>query len=240
MFGDALRFPIAGDSAVKTILIGGVLGFLGFLLIPIFFVQGYLVRVLRVAVEGGEEPPEFDEWGDMLVDGLKLFVISIAYFIVPTILLFVALFAVIGTVAVSPGAPSDVGAGAIAGAGFVGILLILVAILLFLVAVYFLPAAAANFARHDDLGKAFEFGTIIDAALSADYFVAAVIALVISLIAGIVSSILFAIFIGIILAPFISFYAQVATYYVMARGYAKALNIDSSGGTTPGATATVE
>lgn len=82
MFGEALRFPIAGDSALKNLLIGGVLGLLGFLLVPAFFVQGYLVRVLRVAVDGGDEPPVFDEWGDLLVDGLKLFVVTLAYFIV--------------------------------------------------------------------------------------------------------------------------------------------------------------
>lgn len=239
MFGEAIRFPIAGDSAVKNVLIGGILGMLGFLLIPVFFVQGYLVRVLRVAVEGGDEPPAFNEWGDMLVDGLKLFVISIAYFLVPTVLLFVALFAVIGTAAVSSGAPGEVAPGAVAGAGIIGILLLLAAMLLFLLAAYLLPAAAANFARHDDLGKAFDFGTVIDAAFSADYFVAVLFAILIGLVVGAVTFLLTAIIVGIILVPFLSFYTQVATYYLFGKGYAKALDVDG-GGTTPGATATVE
>lgn len=240
MFGEAIRFPIAGDDGVKNLLIGGILGFLTFLLIPIFFVQGYLVRVLRVAVEGGEEPPSFDEWGEMLVDGLKLFVVSVAYFLVPIVLLFVALFAFVGTAVLSSGAPGEVRPGAMAGAGLVGLLLVLVASLLFLIAAYLLPAAAANFARSDDLGAAFEFGTVIDAAFSADYFVAAVFAFVIALVVGIVSSVLLAIVIGILLAPFLSFYSQVATFYLMGRGFAKGLGLEEEPGSTPSPTATVE
>lgn len=240
MFGEALQFPISGDSGVKNLLIGGVLSLLAFLLIPIFFVQGYLVRVLRTSVEGGEEAPVFDEWGDMFVDGLKLFVVSIAYFIVPTIVMFVALFAFIGTAFMSAGAPGEVNPGALAGAGIVGIFLLLGAVLLFLLAAYLLPAAAANFARHDDIGSAFDVGTVVEAALSADYFVAAVIAFVIALIAGIVSSILFALVVGLLLAPFIQFYSQVATYYVMARGFSKGLGLEGSGGASTSPTTTYE
>lgn len=230
MFGEALKFPVSGDSALKNHLIGGVLAIFGFLLFPIFFVQGYLVRVVRVAVEGGDEPPAFDDWGDLFVDGLKLFVVTLGYVIVPTILLFVAIFAFVGTAAVSSGAPGEVNPGALAGASIVGVLLLLVAMLLFLVVSYLLPAAVANFARHDDIGKAFEFGTVLDAAFSADYFVAILFAILLGLIIGVVTFILSVIIVGLILVPFISFYSQVATYYLFGRGYAKALGLDGPAG----------
>ena len=237
MFGEALRFPVAGDSALKNHLIGGVLGILGFLLIPAFFVQGYLVRVLRVAVEGGDEPPVFDEWGDLLVDGLKLFVVTLAYFIVPTIVMFVSIFAFVGVASVSTGAPGEVPSSAFAGAGIDGLLLLLVSMLLFFLAAYLVPAAAANFARHDDLGKAFEFGTVVDAAFSADYFVAVVFAILVGLIVGAVTVFLSIIVVGLILVPFLSFYTQVATYYLFGRGFAKAMDLDGPGGATGTGTA---
>jgi hypothetical protein len=240
MLGEALRFPIAGDSALKNHLLGGILAIFGFLLIPAFFVQGYLVRVLRVAVEGGEEPPEFDEWGDLLVDGLKLFVVNLAYFIVPTIVLFVSIFAFVGTAAISSGAPGEVDPGAVAGASIVGLLFMLLAMLLFFLAAYLVPAAAANFARHDDLGKAFEFGTVVDAAFSADYFVAVLFAILVGLVVGAVTFFLSIIVVGLILVPFLSFYTQVATYYLFGRGYAKALGVGGAGGPTTTPTATYE
>ncbi len=41
MFQEALSYPRDSDSAVKTIAIGGVLLFLSFLVVPVFFVRGY-------------------------------------------------------------------------------------------------------------------------------------------------------------------------------------------------------
>ncbi|WP_255195780.1 DUF4013 domain-containing protein [Halorarius litoreus] len=240
MFGEALRFPLAGDDGVKSILIGGLLGLLGFLIIPIFFVQGYTVRVLRVALEGGEEAPAFDEWGDLLVDGVKLFVVGIVYFLLPTILMFISIFAFVGITSVSTAATGEPSPSALAGAGILGLLLLAVTVVLFFLAAYLLPAAAANFARHDDLGAAFDIRTVVDAAFSADYFVAVVFAILVGLLVGVVSAVLSLIIIGLLLVPFLSFYAQVATYYLFGRGFAKGMNLDDGSGSAPSAYATVE
>ncbi|MDY6776363.1 MAG: DUF4013 domain-containing protein [Halobacteria archaeon] len=62
---------------------------LGFLILPIFVVTGYYVRVLRTTVEGDERPPSFDDWGDLLVEGLKATVIGIIYMIIPALVFFV-------------------------------------------------------------------------------------------------------------------------------------------------------
>lgn len=40
MLEEAIRYPARGDYALKTILIGGVLGILGFLVTPGIIVQG--------------------------------------------------------------------------------------------------------------------------------------------------------------------------------------------------------
>lgn len=240
MFGEALRFPLAGDDGVKSILIGGILGLLGVLIIPIFLVQGYTVRVLRVALEGGEDAPAFDEWGDMLVDGIKLFVIGIVYFLPPFLLMLISIFAFVGVASVSTAAAGEPNPSAVAGAGILGLLLMAVTVILFFLAAYVLPAAAANFARHDDLGAAFDFRTVIDAAFTADYFVAVVFAILVGMLVGIVSVVLSIIIVGLILIPFLSFYAQVATYYLFGRGFAKGLNLDEGSGAAPTTSATVE
>lgn len=44
-----IQYPMERDDWVKTVLIGGVLIFFSFLLIPLFVVYGYLVR----AIQGG-------------------------------------------------------------------------------------------------------------------------------------------------------------------------------------------
>lgn len=239
MLGEALRFPIEGDDGLKNILIGGLLVIFGFLLIPIFLVQGYTVRVLRVAVDGGEEPPSFDEWGEMLVDGLKLFIIAIAYFLVPMVLFLVSMFAFVGIASVSS-AGGEPAPGALAGAGIVGLLLISVSMLLFVVASYLLPAAAANFARTDEFGAAFDVGTVIDGAFSADYLVAVVFAILVGIIFGTITFVLSIIIIGLLVVPFVSFYSQVATYHLFGRGFAKGLGLDEGGGSTATPTTTVE
>lgn len=242
MLGEALRFPIAGDEGVKSVIIGGVMLFVSFLIIPILFVQGYLVRVLRTAVEDGDEAPTFDDWGEMLVDGVKLLVINVVYALVPLALFFFTLFGFIGIAAIGAGSGGEPSPGALAGLGLVGLLLLLLSVLLLLLVAYVVPAAAANFARHDDLGAAFDFGTVFDAAFSADYFVAGVLAIVIGLVVGIVSLLLGVLTFGLffLVLVFVQFYVQVSIYYLFGRGFAKALDVDGNDGSPAPDTAVAE
>jgi len=50
-------------------------------------VYGHYVRELRSVIAGGDEPPEFEDWGDLLADGVKLFVVTLVY-VVPAVLVF--------------------------------------------------------------------------------------------------------------------------------------------------------
>jgi len=59
---------------------------ISFLITPVFLVYGYYL-VLKVTVAGFDELPDFDEWGDMLIDGLKVLIVGIVYML-PVIIIF--------------------------------------------------------------------------------------------------------------------------------------------------------
>ncbi|MFC6724278.1 DUF4013 domain-containing protein, partial [Halobium palmae] len=119
MLTDSLDYLREGDDWVKTLLIGGVLGLLVVLVVPMFVVYGYLMRVLRIRMRGEETVPEFDDWGEMTVDGLKAFVVAFVYGVVPAIL--GAVFVVFGVLGLVGGGNAD--SGLLAGLGTLGILL---------------------------------------------------------------------------------------------------------------------
>jgi len=59
---------------------------LAFLVVPVFILAGYFIRVLNRTAGGDEVPPVFDEWGELAVTGLQAVLIGVAYALVPTIL----------------------------------------------------------------------------------------------------------------------------------------------------------
>ncbi|SDM37050.1 Protein of unknown function [Halogranum gelatinilyticum] len=214
MIGQALSFPRSGDDWIPTLLIGGVLTVLGVLVIPVFLVQGYFLRVLRAAANGETEAPSFTDWGELLVDGLKLFVVNIAYSLILIIPYFALIFAV--------------GLGGNNGPGALAAVLGLVVFVLALVVGFFIPAAFTNFAIEGDFGAAFDFGTIKDGAFTSDYATAWVLALVVGLVGGLVGAALSFVLVGI----FVLFYVQVAVYYMFGRGFAKGLGRTGGGSAT--------
>lgn len=236
MLGESLSYPKAGDEWVKTVAIGGVLSLIGaFIFVTVLPVQGYFVRVLRSAANDEHEPPVFDEWGDLFVDGIKLFVVNLVYVGVPVLLLLLtAVFVGVGAVAVGNGA----GSGVAAGLGILGALLAIVLLVVFVLALYLLPAALANFAYHDDLGAAFDLATVRQVAFTSDYFVALLLAFVVGITLGMIATILTFLLVGI----FLMFYVQISVYYLIGRGYAKGLDLEPGGpaGTEAGAAAAVE
>lgn len=201
------------DDWIKTILIGGVLSIFGFLFIPILIVYGYLVRVLRHRLDGDPQPPVFDEWGELLVDGLKGFVIGLAYFIVPTAVLMIS----VGGVAATAIATGDVGIGTIAGAltGFS------VAFVLAVIAWYVLPAALANAVAADRVGAAFAVGELKAVLLDGDYAVSWLLAFGLVVAASILVGVLNLIPpLGFVVGAFVNFYVGVVAFYLYGRAFA--------------------
>ena len=220
MLSDALSYPLNGDSWLRTILVGGLLSLLTVFVIPIFFLQGYYVRILRGSSSGDLEAPTFSDWGDLLVDGLKLFAVNLLV----SLVVLVAMFAVAaifgaGSLLSGGGPAADPGAGAggiFAAFGVLGFLLFIAVVL---AVGYVAPGMFANFAREDSIAAAFDVSTIIDGVATTEYLTAWVFAIVVGLVLGSIASLLSVVVVGI----FGLFYVQVVTYYLFGRGFADGL-----------------
>lgn len=224
MLSEALAFPRADEDWLKTVLIGGVLSLLGFLVIPVILVNGYLLRVMRAAVDGRETTPRFGDWGELFVDGLLLWVIQLVYMGIPTFVLVIA-FTFIVAAGVAAGTATDQPA-LLLGAGIVGAIPLLGLFLIVLLAGYLLPAALANYARTDDVAAAFHLRTVAGAAFSVDYFVAVVLAIVVSIVLGIIGGLLTIVLVGI----FVIFYMQMVVYHLFGQGFASGFAADPTRG----------
>lgn len=231
MLSEALAFPRSDDDWLETVLIGGVLSLLGVLLVPAILVNGYLLRVMEAAVQGGENAPRFEDWGDLFVDGLLVWVVELVYVGLPTVLLVF----VVGSFTLVTSVSSSAGAGpaprTTAGAGLVVAVALLVVVgILLLLAAFLLPAALANFARTDDVGAAFHLRTVAGAAFTGEYVIAVLLAIAVSVVLGLVGSVLSVVVVGF----FVLFYLQVVVYHLFGQGFAAGLGVEADGGGTDG------
>jgi hypothetical protein len=216
VFEEAIRYPWKGEEKVETIVIGGLLSLFGFLLLPMFVVYGYLVRVMRQVSDGDvEAPPVFDECEELLVDGLKMFVVTLVYSLVPTAVLALAVLSWVVPVAVSDGSGT-----ALSGAVglLVGLVVLLGAVVISLAAAYLLPAAVAAFALTGRVGAAFSPTRLRSFGGHREYAVAWLVALVVTLLANFVAGAVSATVVGALLVPFVTFYGMVAAAYAIGDG----------------------
>lgn len=168
IFSDAIRYPF---SNIVNYLFVGVLALLASLpnivkafnidsssvtvlsaILAIFFsivLSGYCVTVIRMGIENSNDIPEI-KLVDNLIDGIKVFIISLIYYIIPlmVILIFALMAGVIGA-----------GLGALVAA--LGIFLI-VAIILFVLFGIFEVVAIARFAKTGELSDALSIGEVIE------------------------------------------------------------------------------
>ena len=216
MITESINYLKDSENGAMTVLVGGLLTLLSFLIVPAFFVTGYLVRVLDRTAEGETEAPSFDDWGALLVDGVKSFVIALVYLIVPIAL--AAVFVGGGGGLIALGGDS----GVASAFGALGILVGSILTLVVGLAIwYVLPAALANFAQDRRMGSAFAFGEIAPVLRSGKYATAWLLGLLVIVVAGIVGGALSTIIplIGGLAALFLSFYAQVMAFYIYGRAY---------------------
>lgn len=214
MFEEGIRFPLEGDDAVKRIVIGGLLAIFSFLIVPAFALVGYYVEVGRAGVERASEPPEFTDWGDLIVKGLVATAIMIVYAIVPAILVMVTT-----GMSIAGAAEGGTAGGILGGIGVLGLLVALVALL---VVYYAIPAALVNYAIEGSIGAAFEWGTLKPVLLSSDYLVAWLVPFVLSFVLNVVAFILAVTVVGLVLVPFLQFYVYVAVMYLFGRAFVEA------------------
>jgi hypothetical protein len=214
MLEESLSYPTKGDSGIARILIGGVLLFFGWLLLPLFIIAGYLVRSLgQVSVDPEADPLPFEDWGGLLIEGLKATVISLVYALIPLVF--------IGVMLVIVGVGGSADSGIVAGVGLLGLLTTLPGIL---VIQYLVPAALTNFAREGSIAAAFDFEALKPVLVSKSYILATILIFGVSIVGGMVLSFLSIFLIGIVLAPFYYFWLALASQYMYGRAFADASN----------------
>ncbi|MFB6080774.1 MAG: DUF4013 domain-containing protein [Haloferacaceae archaeon] len=216
MLEDALSFPTTADDWVQTLLVGGVLSLLGILILPAIVVNGYLLRVIRTAA-AERTAPSFTDWGDLLIDGLRLLVLEV----VVGVVLLVPLSVVLGIAGFFGGVT-----GSRAVAGVVVLLGLLVIGVLVLLVGYLLPAAVANFAIEDSLAAAVDLRTVADGAFTGDYATAWLLALLVGVVGSLVGTALSVVVVGI----FLLFYVQVVASYLIGRGFAAGRGVEGPAG----------
>jgi len=166
----AFSFPFKDHEWPVKLLIGSVLAILP---IVSFFANGYAYNIFKRELRR-EEPilPEWDNWGDLFVQGFLIFAIEFIYMIIPL------LFVIFGSVLLF-GTMSDLFlrdylvSASIAGAMFLG-----AGILLFFAVVFISPMAICNYAKYgEDFSAAFKLWEIIPniSRVFGDYLIAFVL-----------------------------------------------------------------
>lgn len=212
MIEDGLSYPVRGDW-VGRILIGGVLGLLSVFVIPAFAILGYLVRVLERTVAGDDEPPEFDDWGDLFAKGVVATLIALAYSIVPVVAYGIVISAIAG---VGSGIGGDVGALI----GVTGALLALAFIPVLLFIYYAVPAALTAYAARGEVSAAFDAEILKPTLFSAEYLLAVLMPLLVSIGVFVVTVVLLVTVVGAVFVPFVQFYSQVAVFRMFGTAFA--------------------
>jgi hypothetical protein len=189
-----------GDSFeyAKDGLVGKWVNWLLLIISCIIFplILGYTMRIFR----GVPKAPELNEWGNMFIDGIKLFIVCLIYaiplIIVALVVFGIAIFTgIFSMTAVGQGNPAAI-AGLIMTSLFGAIILAIVSIIIGLI----VATAIVRFARLDSFGEAFNFTAIsnhIGKIGIGSYIIALIIMFV---IIGIIESIIMMIpYIGMVL-----------------------------------------
>jgi hypothetical protein len=161
-----LRYPFQSPDWQSRYWIGVGLIFLGFIipLVPLLFVSGYFMRVLRGRIREQELAlPAWDDWGSLALDGLRQIVVCVV-FMLPgflvlfggQILYFLTFFG--ATIAASARNANSL-TPLLAMFGSMGVMFLSLALgmLLIFLGVIPLPMALAHCAAKESLGAAFHF-----------------------------------------------------------------------------------
>lgn len=224
MLEAALRYPTTGEKGLERLLVGGVLSLLAVFVVPAFLVYGYLVRSLAAVAAGEAEPPGFDEWEGMFVDGLQAFVVAVAYGIVP-VALALALFV---PVSVGVGFSGDTATWPVGAVAAIGVLL---SVTVAIAVAYVIMAALSNFAVEGRLGAGFDLRRVGRLATSEPYVIAVVLAVVVQIALGLVitAAIVFTFGLALIvlvpLGAFLNFWVALVTVYLFGVAYRETFGV---------------
>lgn len=205
MLEDGLSFPFDGENTAAQFIIGSVLWFFHWLLIPLIIITGYHLASIRAVTRGERKPPAFDDWGTYTIDGLKYIAVWLLYSLLPLIPIVLFIIIAFGTE----------GTAAIAG-----VLLALAALTSFVVS-YTLPGATTELATSQSIRDSMDISHLADLWLSRQYLVAVAIAFFSSIILNVAYGMLIILTfgIGILFTPVVYFYYFQFLAYIFGDAY---------------------
>ncbi|AEG19089.1 MAG: DUF4013 domain-containing protein [Methanobacterium paludis] len=197
IISDSIKYPSSNWSKV---LILGVILIASILIVPIFLFYGYIFRIIKATLAGLDELPEFDEIGEMFVDGLKIFVVAIVYAI-PVWIISMIVGLITGTGMGTTTA--SLGPAMLWAVMASNIVLIIIAIIIGLIEV----VAIVNMAYYDgEIGAAFRFNEILDKIAQigwGKYIVTYIVIAIIGFIGFLIGLLTMFVLIGFILLPLV-------------------------------------
>ena len=213
-FVKPFSFVFEDPRWMPKILIGGLFYLASFLIVGLFFVLGYVAKMVRNVVDGVAMPlPEWDDIGGFFADGLRLVGVGAVY-IIPFIAIVAMVVVPAGFLGLLDDAVNDGGIlEALTGSMF-GCMACLM-IPLSLVVMFFLPGSLLFAAVEQRFSAGFEFGRIwpFIKANIANYLLAVVIYLIARFIGGLGIALLC---VGVI---FTAFWAFLITGHAFAQVY---------------------
>lgn len=198
-----INFPATDPEWIPKVLLGGLLG-----TIPVicFFTWGYYIKVLRVAIGGTSQLPKWDDWGNLFISGLSVFIISVVYYLIPFIIAVIS----VGGILITAITTGDVGLDVI-GAAMGGFAL---SFILIFVSSFLLPMALAMYAKEDSMGAAFRFGELLSRIKSVlgDYVIVFIVVFILFTVLGMIANIPFLGFLIFIFGKFYLFIVAADMY----------------------------
>ena len=210
---EAIEFPVRCPGWAKKLAIGGALSALPALVFTLlgyvdavdilksslisaplgllyFLIWGYAFYIFRAAYH--QEEPQLLAWGrwaDLFCRGLVIFVIQMAYGLLPLLLM-------------------AIGIGVLYRGGwwlFTGLLLLMIGMLIFLLVAFFFPMGIGQYARWNRIEAAFYFPSLLRAIryVLVEYVALFLSSLAVLLALGFIATIPY---LGPVLATFLSFY----------------------------------
>jgi hypothetical protein len=215
--GKSFAFVFEDQEWIVKILIAGAILLVGILfswllLIPLILalalLAGYGVEIMRRVMKGQSQSlPEWDNWGELIVDGLKAIVIGIVYAL-PFILISACLGVPIGLIGQNGTNAAN------AASSLLSLTLSCFNIVWGIAISILLPAAIAFWIADDELGSAFRFGKVFN--FVRDNFTTYLITFLMSWVASILGSL------GVIVCGIGWFVTMPYSWFVTAHLYGQA------------------
>lgn len=149
--GRSFTFVFQDPRWLEKVIVGGLFYIASLFIIGWFFLLGYMARIVRHVVEGRDEQlPEWNDLGGMFVDGLKLFLVALIWY-VPLILFIIP--AIVGGIVLEQAGGGEVG-------GLMSGCMMMIVVPLALIITFVLPAALLRTAVYGTVEAGLKVGSV--------------------------------------------------------------------------------